>query len=102
MGGFDMDVFIRNLSFRCKVLLKITDDVDNGAAEAGRFRIYGVEALDCSEISVVKDELIRIINKVMHDLDAFVCPIEFVIEGLNEKFEPLVDLIIVIIPRADP
>ena len=102
MGGFDMNVFIRNLSFGCKVLLKITDDVDNGAAEAGRFRIYGVEALDCSEISVVKDELVGIINKVMYDLDAFVGPIEFVIEGLNEKFEPLVDLIIVIIPRADP
>ena len=102
MGGFDMNVFIRNLSFGCKVLLKITDDVDNGAAEAGRFRIYGVEALDCSEISVVKDELVGIINKVMYDLDAFVGPVEFVIEGLNEKFEPLVDLIIVIIPRVDP
>ena len=80
MGGFDMDVFIRNLSFRCKVLLKITDDVDNGAAEAGRFRIYGVEALDCGEIRVMKDELVGIVNKVMHDLDSFVGPIEFVIE----------------------
>lgn len=101
MGGFDMDAFIRDLSFGCKALLKIMDDIDNGAAEAGRFRIYGVEAPDCSEIRVVKDELVGIINKVMHDLDAFVGPIEFIIKGLDEKFEPLVDLIIIIIPRAD-
>ena len=102
VGRFDMGTFIRDLSFACKALLKIMDDVDNGAAEAGRFRIYGVEAPDCSEIRVVKDELVGIVNKVIYDLDAFVGPIEFVIEGLDEKLEPLVDLIIVIIPRADP